>query len=122
MAYAYHSIHAASTFPQNSPQKKALTDSIVKYQALTEAIKHDVSIETFSPRDSSASIGGTIANLDDKAPATVRIKVDFLNKDGAIVASKEETVSAIPPSGIAKFEIQNHPGAGIVAYKYSLPK
>ena len=123
LAYAYHSIHTATPGTQStSPLKKALTDSIVKYQAMGDSMKHDVTIETFSPRDSSASISGTIVNLDEKAPQTVRIKVEFLNKDGATVATKEETLAAIPAKGNARFAIQNHPGVGIVAYKYSIPK
>jgi tetratricopeptide (TPR) repeat protein len=121
LAYAYHSLQAA--LPATAAaQKKAMLDSILKYQEMGDSLKQDVSIATFSPRDSSASISGTIQNLDEKAPRTVRIKVEFLNKDGATVASKEETLNAIPVKGEAKFEIQNVPGVGIVAYKYTIPK
>jgi hypothetical protein len=120
IAYAYHSLQAAA--PANTPQKKALTDSIVKYSAIGDSLKYDVTVETFSPRDSSASIGGTIQNLDEKAPQTVRIKVEFLNNQGVTVATKEETVAAIPAKGSASFAVQNQPGVGIVAWKYSIPK
>jgi tetratricopeptide (TPR) repeat protein len=103
LGYAYAMMQPEEKDPA---KKKMLTDSIVKYSTLADDMKTDVTIEEFVTRGSTASVDGTITNLDPKATKTYQIKVEFLDKDGKVVDTQEASVGPVPPTSAKAFKIE----------------
>jgi tetratricopeptide (TPR) repeat protein len=96
---------------------KTYVDSTLKYNSLMTSIPARVSFNEFTPGDNKVSIGGTIANQTEAArPFT--IKIDFLDKSGAVVSSQTVQVESVAPKASKSFKAEGT-GAGIVAFRYA---
>lgn len=114
LGYAYAMMQPEEKDP---PKKKMLTDSIVKYSTLADAMTTDVTIEEFSARGAKASVDGTITNLDPKATKTYQIKFEFLDKDGKVVATQEASVGPVAPTSAKAFKVEvDKPGIAWFRY------
>lgn len=96
---------------------KVNLDSALKYQTAMTSLPARVTFSEFTPTDGKVSIGGAISNEGTSAK-TFTLKIDFLDKTGAVVSSQSVDVGPIDAKGSKPFKAEGT-GAGIVAFKYS---
>jgi len=115
LGYAYAMLQSQEKDPA---KKKLLTDSILKYQKISDEMTTDVEVVEFSARPNKAMVEGTITNLDPKATKNYTIRFEFLDKAGTVVATKEATVAGVAPTTAKPFQIEVEQ-AGIVSFRYA---
>jgi len=115
LGYAYAMMQSQE---KDAAKKKLLTDSIIKYQKISDEMTTDVEVVEFSARGNKATVEGTITNLDAKATKTYTIRFEFLDKAGAVVATKEASVAGVAPTTAKPFKIEVEQ-AGIVSFRYA---
>jgi hypothetical protein len=100
-----------------SDSAKVYLDSALKYNTMITSIPARVSFNEFTPGENSVTLGGQVQNQSDAArPFT--LKVDFLDKSGAVVSSQTVNVESVAPNQSKPFKVEGT-GAGIVAFKYA---
>jgi tetratricopeptide (TPR) repeat protein len=115
LSYAYAMLQSQE---KDAAKKKLLTDSILKYQKISDEMTTDVEVVEFAPRNDVATIDGTITNLDPKATKNYTIKFEFLDKAGTVVATKEATVGPVAPNTAKGFKVEvSQPG--VVSFRYA---
>lgn len=102
---------------RDTPQIRAMNDSLLKYFKLYQEMPVKVLFTLFSHDGPKVTLGGTIENRSS-TEASYDLKVDFLDASGNVVASQSTTVAAVPPKGSKPFTM-NVEKEGIVAYRYA---
>lgn len=98
--------------------EQAYTDSAVTVNTRREQLMLKVSLTEFTTNDEKAVVAGTIQN-NGTADKNVAMKVEFLNRNGQPVTSKDVQVT-VPAGRSARFDATVTPGnKDIVAFKYS---
>ena len=115
IGYAYAMLQSQE---KDAAKKRQLTDSILKYQKISDEMTTVVEVVEFVPQGSKATLTGTITNRDAKATKNYTIKVEFLDKAGVVVATKEATVSGVAPNTAKEFRVEAEQ-AGIAAFRYA---
>lgn len=115
LGYAYAMLQSAE---KDAARKKLLTDSLIKYQKISDEMTTDVEVADFSVRGSRVTLEGQILNLDAKATKNYTLKVEFLDQAGAVVTSKEAAVGPVAPNTAKPFKLEvDQPG--IVSFRYA---
>jgi tetratricopeptide (TPR) repeat protein len=135
VAIAYQGIANAS---KNPAQKKALTDSLLKYNRLSNEMPVKVTFTEFTRGDAKSTLAVNVENLAKKAapaaparagakpaaaapagPKTVTLQVEFLDNGGQVIDTQTVTVGPVAPgqTGTAKVEAAK---PGIHAFRYKL--
>lgn len=115
LAQAYQGI--LSSNPERDVQR-AYLDSLQKTMAAAEKLPVKVSFSDFqAPSADQRVLNGTIENRG-AAAADFVMNVEFLDAQGNVVATKQETIAAVPPGGSKPFSITGQ-GAGIAAFRYA---
>ena len=97
---------------------KAYTDSLIKYNAKSEKMTPNLEVKEFTV-DSAAKtavLSGTIENRG-AAAKSYTIRVDFLDKTGAVVGSQSVTVGPVAPKASMPFKA-TATATGVVGYRY----
>lgn len=108
---------ATAKTEKNAALKKAYTDSVITVFAKYEKLPTVVTIRSFTHNGADHSLSGSIENRGT-APATYSVAVDFVDKNGAVVASKTVSVGPVAPKAQATFKVQVQ-GTGIVGFRYT---
>jgi tetratricopeptide (TPR) repeat protein len=98
-------------------QLKGNTDSTLRYLRLTDSLPVEVTVTDFTTDEQGATVKGLLTNGHATPSRPVALTFEFLNAQGAVVATATETVDAVAPSGNQAFELKAS-GAGIVAWRY----
>jgi tetratricopeptide (TPR) repeat protein len=139
VAIAYQGMANAS---KNPAQKKAYTDSLLKYNRLSNEMPVKVTFSEFSRGEAKATLGVSVENLAKAAaaaparagakpgakpaaaaaaagPKSVTLQVEFLDKGGQVIDTQTVTVGPVAPgqTGTAKVEAAK---PGIQAFRYKL--
>jgi tetratricopeptide (TPR) repeat protein len=112
-AFAYQSLYKTTKEPK---LKKIYSDSLVRYNSLSENGVVKVSITDFIRGDKETTIGGTIEN-HAKTAKSYTLSMDFLDKTGAVVASQDVPVGPIAAKGTQKFKV-TVPKGGVYGFRY----
>ena len=96
-----------------------VVDSAVKYTDLTNKIPTRVSFTEFTPSETKTTLGGSIANNTD-ADKSYTLKVQFIDKNGAVVATSDVPVGPVKAHGSQSFTTTGN-APGIVAFRYAPP-
>lgn len=97
--------------------QRALTDSMVKAQAAASQVPAKVTFTDFQVGTTNLRVlNGAVENLRDE-DANVTLDFEFVNEQGAVVATHQETVSAIAGRQSKPFSISVQ-GDGIAAFRY----
>jgi tetratricopeptide (TPR) repeat protein len=94
-----------------------VVDSAVKYTDLTNKIPARVTFSEFTPSEAKTTIAGTVYNNGD-ADKSFTLKIEFLDKSGAVVSTADVPVGPVKAKGSASFTATGN-GAGIVAFRYA---
>ncbi|MGZ8414549.1 MAG: hypothetical protein ACXW05_17615 [Gemmatirosa sp.] len=134
IAIAYQGIANAS---KNPAQKKALTDSLLKYNRLSSEMPVKVTFTEFTRGEAKSSVGMNVENLAKKAaaaparagarpaaaaaaaaPKTYSLKVEFLDKAGAVIDAQDVSVGPVAPGETKPLKVEvAKPGVQAVRYK-----
>ena len=99
--------------------EKAFTDSAVTMNEKKDKLPYKVQLSDFSTTDDKSTVSGTLTNQGaEQKPVTVH--VEFLDKDGKVVATKDATVGPIAAGSSARFTVTVNPGKGISAFRYTI--
>lgn len=97
--------------------EKAYTDSAVSMNAEKEKLAYKVVLSDFSTNDEKASVSGNVTNQSTKSD-TVTVRVDFLDREGKVVATKTASIGPLAPSASSRFTVSTTPGTGVAAFRY----
>jgi hypothetical protein len=98
---------------------KTFVDSTLKYNGLMTSLPAKVTFAEFTPSEAKATIGGNVTNNTDAAHS-YDLKVEFLDKSGAVVATQTVSVGPVQSKRSASFKTEAA-GTGIVAFRYAMP-
>jgi hypothetical protein len=96
---------------------KVAVDSAIKYQTAMTSLPAKVVFTEFTPSDAKTTLGGSVANQTDAAKSFT-LKIEFIDKAGAVVAKQDVPVGPVQPHQSASFSA-SATGAGIVAFRYA---
>jgi len=115
-AYAAQGIGKAAKLPA---EKKAWTDTLVKYQTIADQLPVKVEIAGFSRGADNATL--TLALEQVAATGTYTVTAEFLDMAGAVVATATADAGALKKGDRKNVEIKGT-GKGIYAYRYKAIK
>jgi len=99
--------------------EKAFTDSAVSMNEKKEKLAYKIQLSDFSTTEDKSTVSGTLTNQTaEQKPVTVH--VEFLDKDGKVVATKDATVGPVAAGSSARFTVTVNPGKGISAFRYTI--
>jgi tetratricopeptide (TPR) repeat protein len=97
--------------------ESAYSDSAVKANERKEKLAYKVALSEFSISDEKATVAGNLTN-NGTAEKTVTVAVDFLDREGKVVATKSASVGPIAAGRTSRFTVTTTPGTGVAAFKY----
>ena len=112
--YAYSGLAKAEK--SGTAKRKALTDSLVAYNERVEKMPVVLHVTQFARGSARAVLTGEIENRSTAAKS-YNLSVEFLDKDGKVVATQEATVEGVAAQGRKAFTM-TVPQGGIVAFRY----
>ncbi len=112
-AYAAQGIANSTKVPA---EKKAWTDSLVKYRTLADGLPAKVEVTTFQRATASAQLTLSVEQ-QAAAPGTYSITVEFLDPKGAVVGTDTQSVGPIK-KGEKKDVTFKAAAPGATAYRY----
>jgi len=98
-------------------QLRGSKDSVLYYLTVADSLALEVTVGTFTPGDSAATLGGVFTNHKAKPSPPVKVTFEFLNAKGDVVTSQQQDVAPIDAESNRPFELKGQ-GAGIVAWRY----
>ena len=110
---------SAATADSLFRMEQAYTDSAVKANDRKDKLAYKVTLSDFSTNDEKSTVAGSVMNQGTESK-TVTIKVEFLDKDGKVVQTKDVTVGPVAAGSSARFRTEVNPGKGISAFRYSV--
>lgn len=102
---------------KDAKTKRALTDSVVIFMQKAEALPGRVSFTRFAMDGAKRTLVGSVQN-SGKAEKSFTVKIEFLDKAGNVVDTKEATVGPVAPQASAEFTVTAENDA-IIAYRYA---
>ena len=97
--------------------KKAHTDSLIAFLTKSEKMPVRVNINSFQHAGAKHTLSGSIENLG-ATQASYALKVEFLDKAGAVIATQTQSVGPVAPKANQAFTVTvTQPG--IVAFRYA---
>jgi Tfp pilus assembly protein PilF len=93
------------------------TEAAVSMNERREKLGVKVALSDFSSTDAKATIAGTATNQGTEAKS-VTIKVDFLDRTGKVIATKEQVLGELAPGKSARFNLTTSPGKEVAAFRY----
>ena len=94
------------------------TEAAVSMNERREKLPLKVALSDFSVAPAKATVAGSVTNQGTEAK-TVTIKVDFLDRTGKVVASKEQALGEIAAGRSARFSLTHQPGNEVAAFRYT---
>lgn len=99
--------------------EKAYTDSAVSINERKDKLGFKVVLSDFSTNDERATVAGTVTNQgQEQKPVTIH--VEFLDKDGKVLQTKDAVVDPIAAGRSARFNATVNPGKGVAAFRYKI--
>lgn len=134
LAFAYKGLYDAAKTPA---QKRAYSDSLVKYNRMSQAMPVKVTFTEFTRGDTRAVLGMHVEALKPGAgtttrtgatrtaaaaagaPKTYAFTVEFLDKSGAVVDTQQVSVGPVAPGQSKATRVESAKG-GVVAFRYKM--
>jgi tetratricopeptide (TPR) repeat protein len=97
--------------------KKLHTDSLVVWNGKSKSAPVAVKVTNFQRGDAKSTLTGTLENRG-AAAKPYALTVEFLDKDGKVVATQRADVGSVAPKESKPFTVTAD-GPGVVAYRYA---
>lgn len=99
-------------------QQRAYLDSLQKATTTASKLPARVTVTDFSQAAGNQVVmNGSVENLGDK-PADFTLTIEFLDKAGNVVATKQETVAGVAPKSTKSFSVSVEQ-PGVIGYRYA---
>ena len=108
-------IRNAAAQKAKKPAPPGVQDSLIAYIKKFSDMKVQVAITQFTHAGAKHTLQGSVINQSEK-PVNATLEVEFLDKDGQVVARKSTPVKA-EPNASADFTVEATQ-TGVVAYRY----
>jgi tetratricopeptide (TPR) repeat protein len=112
-AYLYSGLLKAA---KTAKDKKMYTDSLVYYSGKSEKMPVKVSFSEFSRNESEVILAGEVENRST-ASKTFNITFEFIDKNGAVVATQVTAVGPVAPKGKQTFRVKAA-AKDVAGYRY----
>jgi tetratricopeptide (TPR) repeat protein len=99
--------------------EQAFTDSAVRVNERKEKLVYKVQLSDFSTTEEKSTVSGTLTNQGTESKA-VTVHVEFMDKDGKVITSKDATVGPVAAGASARFTVTVNPGKSISAFRYTI--
>jgi tetratricopeptide (TPR) repeat protein len=103
------------------PVIQAYQDSTLRFITQADSLPWEIQVATFEPRDSTATLRGSVRNLLPRELAAFPLTVEFVDGRGQAIASERVDLPALNPAGQpgAGYDFTlTASGRGILAYRY----
>lgn len=98
--------------------EKAYTDSAVSLNEKKDKLAYKVSLSDFTTSAEKATVAGNVTNQGtEQKPITIH--VEFLDKSGKVVATKDAAISDLAAGSSKRFSVTVNPGTNIAAFRYT---
>lgn len=114
-AYAFNGMSKAA---RAAATQRALNDSVVKYFEMAEKMPHQVTFTEFGNAPEKTTLSGTIENRTEAAKSYT-MKIEFIDRDGAVVATRDVTVADVAPKATGRFSVTVEDAPSAVAFRYA---
>ena len=94
------------------------TEAAVSMNERREKLAYKVTLSDFSISEAKATVAGSVIN-QGTAVKPITIKVDFLDRTGKVIATKEQVLGEIAAGKTARFSLVQQPGKEVAAFKYT---
>ncbi len=101
---------------KTGPAKKLHTDSLLAWNGRSKSAPVAVRVTNFQRQEGKSTLTGSVENRGAAAKA-YNITVEFLDKDGKVVATQQASVGSVAPKETKVFTVSAD-GPGVVAYRY----
>jgi tetratricopeptide (TPR) repeat protein len=98
--------------------EKAYTDSAVSTNERKEKLAVKVQLSDFTTSDEKSAVSGTVTNLSSAAK-DITVKVEFMDKDGKVIQTKEAAVGSVAAGASSRFNVTVTPGTSIASFRYT---
>jgi tetratricopeptide (TPR) repeat protein len=119
MARAYNGLGRAAQKAKNTALAKTYNDSTVKYFQQSEKLPINIVFTEFNTGQSKGTLSGTIENRAD-VEKSYTLRIEFLDKAGNVVATKEASVGPVAPKAKGRFNVTAE-AQNIAAFRYAAP-
>ena len=96
--------------------RKAHQDTLLKYLGKSDSLPVKVSFSDFRHAGAKHTLTGMIENRG-KTPGNYTLKVEFVDKQGTVVATEQKVIGPVNPKQTVPFTVETE-NAGIVALRY----
>ena len=93
------------------------TEVAVSTNERKEKLSYKVALSDFSTTAAKATVAGSVTNIGT-AVKPVTVSVDFLDRSGKVVATKEQALGEIAAGRSARFSLTHNPGSEVAAFRY----
>ncbi|CAN5340036.1 hypothetical protein BH23GEM2_BH23GEM2_23590 [soil metagenome] len=116
MLYAY--AYSGKLKAARGTAQKAYTDSLVKYNSMSEQMPVRVTISEFTRLREETRVGGSIENKG-RAPRSYTMEVELLDRSGQVIGTQQANIGPVGAGERANFRV-TFPVAGesIAGYRY----
>jgi tetratricopeptide (TPR) repeat protein len=97
--------------------KKAAQDTLLKFLMKSDSMPVRVSFSEFRHAGAKHTLTGSVENRG-KAPGNYTLKIEFVDKQGNVVATQEAVVGPVNPKEAKPFKVEVSQ-TGIVAFRYA---
>jgi hypothetical protein len=118
-ARAYNALGKMAQKAKNTSLHKSYNDSTVKYYTRSEQLPVNITFSEFTTGETKSTLAGTIENKAD-AEKSYKLNVEFLDRTGNVVGTKEVPVGPVPAKGKTRFTTTIE-GRNIAAFRYTTP-
>jgi predicted Zn-dependent protease len=119
IARAYNALGKMAQKAKNTALHKAYNDSTVKYYTKSEQLPVNIIFTEFTTGEAKSTLAGTIDNRTD-AEKSYNLRVEFLDRTGNVVGTKEVAVGPVAPKAKGRFTTTIE-GQNIAAFRYATP-
>ncbi|MGH7663850.1 MAG: FxLYD domain-containing protein [Gemmatimonadaceae bacterium] len=113
-AFAYRGL---AQLASDDAQKRARTDSLVRFFELSEKMPVRVTFTQFTRGEGEVTLSGVIENMSESAK-TYQLQIEFLDKSGNVVGSQTANVGPVDPSTTGTFSVSAS-APGTAAFRYA---
>ena len=103
---------------RNAATQKTMNEAVTANFAKAQDMPHRVAFTEFSKTATGSTVAGTIENRSDAEKSYV-LKIEFLDRTGAVVATREVTVGPVAGKAQGRFSVTAEGAANVAGFRYA---
>lgn len=103
---------------KNAATQKTLNEQVTTYFSKAQDMPHRVAFTEFSRTATGTTVAGTIENRTD-AEKSYTMKVEFLDRNGTVLATKEVSVGPVAGKAQGRFSVTAEGATSVAGFRYT---